>query len=126
MDPLFPPAWVAAGVITDESEAYFARQAQAYPERPARHWRWAAFRDWSEEREALTAEQCRAVYALGEADADTNLGTAMMCHVLLQRACPADVRAAARHSARPAVRRATLRGTNHRDTEAQRGPEESS
>ena len=105
MTPLFPPAWVAAGVITDESAAYFARQAVAHPERPERHWRWAAFRDWSEEHERLTPDECRAVYALGEADPDTNLGTAMMCHALLQRTCPADVRAAAQTSNRAAVRR---------------------
>lgn len=105
MTPLFPPSWFAAGVVTDESAAYFARQALAHSERPARHWRWAAFRDWSEEREQLTADECRAVYALGEADPDTNLGTAMMCHALFRRACPADVRTAAATSDRAAVRR---------------------
>ncbi len=105
MEPLFPPAWFAAGVITDESSAYFSRQAAAHPERPARHWRWAAFRDWSEEREQITAAECRAVYELGEADADANLGTAMMCHAVLQRTCPADVRAAAAANERAAVRR---------------------
>ena len=103
--PLFPPAWFAAGIVTDESAAYFARQAFAAPDRPARHWRWAAFRDWSEEREQLTSAECRAAYALGEADPDHNLGTAMMCHALLRKTCPRDVRDAAAQSDRAAVRR---------------------
>lgn len=105
MEPMFPPAWFAAGVVTDESAGYFARLALSAPDRPVRHWRWAAFRDWSEEREQLTAEQCRAVYELGEADPDANLGTAMMCHALLRRFCPPDVRARAKTSDRDPVRR---------------------
>jgi hypothetical protein len=106
MPPLFPPAWFASGVITDESAADFARYAAAQPQRPARHWRWAAIRDWSEEREPLTAEQCRAIYTLGECESDVNLGTAIMCHALYQRACPADVREAAKRSDRAPVRHA--------------------
>ena len=106
MSALFPPTWFAAGIVTAESAADFARYAAAAPERPVRHWRWSAFRDWSEEHEPLTAEQCRAVYQLGEADPDTNLGTAMMCHALYQRACPSDVRERANRSVRAAVRRA--------------------
>src|SRR5262245_66403511 len=106
MSALFPPSWFAAGVVTAESAADFQRYAEAAPERLARHWLWAAFRDWSEEQEPLTAAQCQTVYALGEADSDANLGTAMMCHVLYQRACPADVRDMAKRSGRDAVRRA--------------------
>ena len=106
MTELFPPSWFAAGVVTAESAADFARYATAHPEHPARHWKWAAFRDWAEEREPLTAEQCRAAYALGEAEVDVNLGTAMMCHALLQRACPAEVRERAKRSNRAPVRRA--------------------
>ncbi|MFM8271274.1 MAG: hypothetical protein ACKODX_02970 [Gemmata sp.] len=102
---LFPPAWFAAGVVTAAGAADFARFARNAPDRPARHWKWAAFRDWSEERERLTADQCRAAYELGEADPDHNLGTALMCHAVLQRLCPADVRARARQSARAGVRR---------------------
>ncbi|HEY1192176.1 MAG TPA: hypothetical protein VGE74_31405, partial [Gemmata sp.] len=105
MDPLFPPAWFAAGVITDESAGDFTRLAAKAPERAARYWRWAAFRDWSEEREELAPEQCRAVYELGEADPDANLGTALMCHALLRRRCPPAVRARANQSDRAAVRR---------------------
>lgn len=105
MGPLFPPAWFAAGIVTDESAGHFDRLAGSSPRRPARYWRWAAFRDWSEEREPLTAEECRTAYDLGEAEPDRNLGTAMMCHALLCRLCPCDLRAAARGSERPAVRR---------------------
>lgn len=106
MTELFPPTWFAAGVVNPESAADFARYATQAPERLTRHWRWAAFRDWSEEREFLTAEQCQAVYTLGEADPDVNLGTALMCHVLYQRLCPPDVRDLAKKSARAPVRRA--------------------
>jgi hypothetical protein len=106
MTPHFPPAWFAAGVVTPESAVDFTRIAAGGPPRPARHWLWAAFRDWSEEREPLTEAQCRAAFALGDAEPDANLGTAMMCHVLYQRACPPDVRAAARAGPRAAVRRA--------------------
>ncbi|MDY3559308.1 hypothetical protein R5W23_000299 [Gemmata sp. JC673] len=105
MAPLFPESWFAAGVACAESAEYFARCAGQAPQRPTRFWRWAAFRDWSEEREELTAEQCRSVYALGEADPDTNLGTALMCHALLRRRCPPELRARARESDRAAVRR---------------------
>ncbi|MCI0701151.1 MAG: hypothetical protein L0241_08715 [Planctomycetia bacterium] len=105
MSLLFPPAWFAAGVITPESAADFARFANNSPARPARFWLWAAFRDWSEEREPLSADECRAAYTLGEGEPDVNLGTAMMCHAILQRNCPPDVRAAATHSNRPAVSR---------------------
>lgn len=106
MSELFPQSWFDADVVTAESAADFARYAAKSPQRSARHWRWAAFRDWAEEREPLTAEQCRAAYLLGEAEADVNLGTAMMCHALLQRACPAEVRAIAKRSDRAPVRRA--------------------
>ena len=109
MDLLFPPAWFAVGVITAESAAYFARRAAESPGRPVRHWRWAAFRDWSEERGPLTADECRAVYALGEGEADANLGIALMCHALWCRRCPAELRERAKASDRPAVRRAALR-----------------
>jgi hypothetical protein len=105
MAPLFSPEWFASGVVTPESAADFARYAAAEPHRSARYWRWAALRDWSEEREALTATECRAIYTLGEAEADVNLGTAIMCHALYQRACPPDVREAARRSNRAPVRR---------------------
>jgi hypothetical protein len=104
MAALFPPAWFAAGVVTPRSAADFARYAAGAPAHPARHWLWAAFRDWSEEREPLSADECRAAFALGEIEPDANLGTAMMCHVLYQRACPADVRAAAQRSGRAPVR----------------------
>ncbi len=105
--PLFPPAWFAAGVVTAESAAYFSRAALAAPDCPLRHWLWAAFRDWSEERERLTPDECRAVYSLGEAEPDQNLGTAMMCHAVLRRTCPPDVRAAAASCDRAAVRRSS-------------------
>jgi hypothetical protein len=108
MPALFPPGWFAAGVVDAESAADFARIAATSPGKPVRHWRWLAFRDWSESRERLTAAECRAAYELGEveAEADVNLGAAMMCHALLQRNCPADLRDAARRSRWPAVRRA--------------------
>jgi hypothetical protein len=102
---MFPPEWLASGVVTPADVADFARYAAARPERPARHWKWAAFRDWAEARERLTEGECRAAFALGEAEPDVNLGTAMMCHVLYRRECPADVRAAGRNSDRPAVRK---------------------
>ena len=106
MSPFFPPAWFEAGVVTAESAADFARIAAASHPRSGRYWLWAAFRDWSEEREPLTSDECRTIYALGEAEPDTNLGTAMMCHAVYQRACPADVRESAKVSERVPVRRA--------------------
>src|SRR5690242_15451765 len=109
MSELFPPAWFAAGVVTTESAADFERMAAAAPDVPARHWLWAVFRDWSEEHEPLTAEQCRAAYELGEAEPDENLGTAIMCHALCQRACPADVRGVGKTSGRAPVRRAAAK-----------------
>jgi hypothetical protein len=107
---LFSPEWFASGVVTAESAADFARFAATSPAKPVRHWRWLAFRDWTEEREYLTAPECRAAYKLGEseAEADANLGIAMMCHAILQRNCPADVRASAKQSRRDAVRRTAL------------------
>lgn len=108
MSALFPEAWFAAGVVDAESAADFACLAAASPEMPARHWRWLAFRDWSESRERLSAGECRAAYELGEREAatDPNLGAAMMCHALYQRNCPAELRDGARRSDRAAVRRA--------------------
>jgi hypothetical protein len=103
--PLFPPAWFAAGVVSPAGAADFARYAAADPARSNRYWRWAAFRDWVEERGRLTADECRAAYRLGETDPDPNLGTALMCSVLYQPGCPAEVRAAAAASDRRAVRR---------------------
>ncbi|QJW95987.1 hypothetical protein [Frigoriglobus tundricola] len=114
MTPLFPNTWFAAGVITDESAADFARYAAAAPHRPARHWMWAAFRDWCEERERLTAAECRAIYTLGEGDPDANLGTAMMCRALYERTCPGDLREAAKGSDRVPVRRAAVKFTHSR------------
>jgi hypothetical protein len=100
MTALFPAAWFAAGVVDEQSARDFEKLAQAAPQRPLRAWRWAAFRDWCEERDHLTPEQCRALYQLGEAEPDTNLGTAIMCRAVLDRACPHDIRAAARETAR--------------------------
>jgi len=106
---VFPPEWFAAGVVTTESAADFARYAAAAPGTPARAWQWAAARDWAEERGRLSADECRTLFALGAADPDANLGTALMCVALYQPGCPADVRAAAAAHPRPAVRRATRR-----------------
>lgn len=108
---MFPPAWFAAGVVTPDSAADFARLAAAAPGRPARSWRWAAFRDFVEERGRLTGDECRAAYRLGAAEPDENLGAAIQCGVLYQRACPPDVAAEAVTSTRPAVRRAAARRT---------------
>lgn len=102
----FPRAWFDAGVVTPESAADFARYAAGAPHFPDRHWKFLAFRDFTEEREALTASECRAAFQLGETEPDPNLGTALMCRVLYERGCPPEVRAAAEASARPAVRRA--------------------
>jgi hypothetical protein len=104
--PTFPRAWFDAGVMTPESAADFARYSAGAPQFPERHWKWLAFRDFTDEREALTASECRAAFHLGESEPDANLGTAIMCRVLYERACPADVRRLAEASARPAVRRA--------------------
>jgi hypothetical protein len=105
MPALFPPTWFASGVVTAESAADFEEYAAGAPERPVRHWRWAAFRDWAEEHEPLAADECRTAYALGEAEPDATLGTAIMCHVLFGRNCPADLREKATRSDRAAVRR---------------------
>jgi hypothetical protein len=102
----FPRAWFDAGIVTPESAADFARYAAGAPQHPDRHWKFLAFRDFTEEREALTASECRAAFQLGETEPDANLGTALMCRALYERACPPEVRAAAGASARPAVRRA--------------------
>lgn len=102
----FPPAWFDSGIVTPESAADFARYAAREPQFPERHWKWLAFRDFTEEREALTASECRAAFHLGDIEPDANLGTALMCRVLYERACPSDVRRSAEASARAAVRRA--------------------
>ncbi|QDU18381.1 hypothetical protein [Urbifossiella limnaea] len=102
---MFPPSWYAAGLVSAESAADFTRYAAAAPDVSARAWRWAAARDWAEERAHLTADECRTLFALGAADPDANLGTALMCAALYQRGCPADVRAAAAAHPRLAVRR---------------------
>lgn len=102
----FPRAWFEAGVVTPESASDFAHYAERAPQFPDRHWKWLAFRDFTDEREALTASECRAAYQLGDLEPDFNLGTALMCRALYERGCPPDVRRAAEASARPAVRRA--------------------
>ncbi|MFO0796890.1 MAG: hypothetical protein U0804_05395 [Gemmataceae bacterium] len=106
---MFPPSWYAAGVVSAAAAADFARYAAAAPDVSARAWRWAAARDWAEEHAPLSADACRTLFALGAADPDENLGTALMCVALYQRGCPADVRAAAAAHPRPAVRRAARR-----------------
>ena len=111
MTPLFPHTWFAAGVVTDGSAADFARYAAAAPHRPDRHWKWAAFRDWCEERERLSAAECRALYALGENEPDVNLGTAMMCRAMYERTCPPDLREAAKQSDRVPIRHTALKVT---------------
>ena len=103
---MFPERWFAAGVVTAASAADFARYAAASPGTSARAWRWAAARDWAEERGPLSADDCRTLFALGAADPDANLGTALMCVAVYQARCPADVLDAAAAHPRPAVRRA--------------------
>jgi hypothetical protein len=105
----FSPTWFAAGVVTAESAADFARYAAADPARPPRSWRWAAFRDFVEEHTPLTAGQCEAVYRLGEAEPDAHLGTAIMAHAVYEPACPAGLLREAAGCDRPAVRRAAGR-----------------
>ena len=106
MTPLFPPEWFAAGVVTAESAADFARLAAASPGKSVRFWRWAAFRDWAEERTPLTAAECLAAYRLGVSEPDAALGVAIVCSVLYQPRCPAEVHAAAAASDRSSIRRA--------------------
>lgn len=106
MDPLFPPSWFSAGLVSAESAADFARFATAAPNRSVSHWRWLAFRDSVEENGPLSETMCRAAFQLGEAELDAALGTAMMCSVLYQRHCPRDVRRSAEACERAAVLRA--------------------
>ena len=105
----FTPVWFAAGVVTPDSAADFARLAAARPGLRPRFWRWAAVRDFAEEQGPLTPDQCRAVYQLGRDEPDEMLGVAIRCLVLYQSKCPPDVVAAARVDAQPAVRRAAER-----------------
>ena len=106
MEPFgFTSAWMAAGVITLESLAEFARYAANDPGKPHRHWRWLAFRDFAEERVPLNDDQCRVLFHLGECEPDANLGTAIMCCILYQSSCPEDVLQTAAASDREAVRR---------------------
>lgn len=100
----FPADWFAAGVVTAESAADFARLA-AGSGKPARSWRWAALRDFVEERAPLSAAACRAIYRLGLHEPDAALGTAIACCALYQRACPAGVLEEAAGSERAALRR---------------------
>jgi hypothetical protein len=109
MDLGFSPAWFAAGVVNAEAAADFARLAAADPAKPPRFWRWAAVRDFVEERAPLSADECRAAYRLGRAEPDANLGTAIMATAVYQPACPADVLADAATCNRPAVRRAAAK-----------------
>jgi hypothetical protein len=101
----FTSAWFASGVITAESVADFVRIAASHPPRPSHSWRWAAFRDFVEERGALSPTECRAAYVLGTGEVDAGLGTAIMCAVLYQRSCPAELLREAVTSDRAAVRR---------------------
>ena len=105
----FTSEWFAAGVIELDSLAEFARYAAADPTKPPRHWRWLAFRDFNEEHLPLNDDRCRVLFHLGEREPDANLATAMMCSVLHQPTCPADVWAKAAASERAAVRRLSVR-----------------
>lgn len=105
----FTPDWFAAGIVSHEVVDDFVRIATASPGKPPRFWRWAAFRDFVEEHDKLTTDECRAIYRLGEAEPDLLLGTAIMCSVLYQAACPAELSREAETSARPPVRRAAGR-----------------
>ena len=116
MTPLFSPEWFAAGVVTAESAADFARLAGASPGKSARFWRWAAFRDWTEERTPLTPAECLAAYRLGVGEPDAALGAAMVCSVLYQPRCPAEVFAEAATSESAAVRRAARLRSGERGT----------
>jgi hypothetical protein len=110
----FTSAWQAAGVITVDSLAEFVRYVAKDPAKPARHWRWLAFRDFAEEHIPLNDDQCRVLFHLGEREPDVNLGTAMMCCVLYQKACPDEVWAKAKDSDREAVRRIAVRQENRK------------
>ena len=102
----FTPAWFEAKVLSSESAAEFAAYAVEDPAKPARHWRWMAFRDYAEERTPLDEAECRALFRLAESEPDPNLATSMMCCMLYQKECPADMRDAAAIGARESVRRA--------------------
>ena len=110
----FTDAWFAAGVMSPESAADFVRIAGSGPTRPPRFWRWAAFRDFAEERGQLTPVECREVYRLGVGEPDLNLGTAIMCCSLYQPTCPADLIRKATGSDRVAVRRVAIMRTGGR------------
>ena len=106
MDLGFSSAWFAAGVVSPASAAEFAAYAAKDTAKPARYWRWMAFRDFVEERVPLAASQCRVLFQLGEAEQDANLGAAMMCSMLYQAECPGEMMDAAATSPRVPVRRA--------------------
>lgn len=110
----FTAAWFAAGVMSAESATDFVRIAGSGPTRSPRFWRWAAFRDFAEERGRLTPVECRQAYRLGSGEPDMNLGTAIMCCVLYQPMCPADLIREAARSNRVAVRRVAIMRTGGR------------
>jgi hypothetical protein len=105
---VFPPAWFAAGLVDAESAAAFARYAAADPAAPPRHWRWLAFRDFIEEHTPLSAQQCRSLFELAEHESDAGLAGAMICALLYQPACPAEVIQLASKSGTDAVRRIAI------------------
>jgi len=88
---IFPDRWFEAGVVTAESAADFARLAAAKPEKSVRYWYWLAFRDYTEEKGRLSAEECRAFFAMGQSEPDANLGGAIMAHIRHELACPASI-----------------------------------
>lgn len=104
---MFPESWFLAGVIDADGAAAFAEYARRDPQRLHRQWKWAAFQDHLEEHTPLEPDRCRTLFQLGESEADVNLGTAMMCAVLYQRHCPADVK---RSVTRDVLRRAIRLG----------------
>ena len=106
---MFLESWFAAGVIDSESAAAFARYSSCEPGRSPRHWRWLAFQDHLEEHTPLDSERCRELFQLGEAEPDSNLGTAMMSAILYQRHCPPALKQGAEQSPITGVRRAAIR-----------------
>lgn len=96
----FTPAWFARGVVSAAQVKEMEMEYEIGDDKNTEHFRYGAFRRFVASHRPLPPETIRALYDLGNHDANPGMGGAIMADLILLQECPPDVLEDAARSSR--------------------------
>jgi hypothetical protein len=105
----FSEEWLQLGIVTPQRIEELGKEHETSEDRNPEHYRYRAFQEYLRGRGPLSSADCHALYALGERDQDSGLGSAMMHVVVALAECPATLLKVAASSGRSDLTRLVAR-----------------